>query len=1525
MRTLEQASCVFFWLRGTLSKKLNFSWISSVSSVESNIETLVKARSTNEVSPELVEARPLVLFDDERVPLCDFLRPAAEKVNNKVNNQDDELFEEFYQDFCEAWSPEGDRNVNIKGLTKYQEGILPFPSYLRYNPSCSQEQEKCRRAEARESYIALKEGNSKPKAYSKFKSKPNSPNLQSKTHESCFCSGELCSTSGGQNESRTSRCGNMQPKKVQRRSCKAELAHNLSLLLPLQRNVLDEADTRRKLLVAGGTIERNPGPNVGTATARGSKTPRRRTPAIRVTTYNVRGLGDEAKLRHLINSCYKKASVSDTDAIFFFQETYINGWNKIPYLWRGNYHLTEGNGHRCGCLTLLSSHINIVHSINFEDRGHLLVCQRTGDLRTSYILVNLYAPCPNSQAKIDFFERIFDAISEASITYECQNIIVAGDFNLNFRPNEVRNRAYPPQESRIAKIVAGFGLGLGLRDVWKDKSEFTWRRPNTDTFSTIDRVLFSESTMEIIHVTTEWALSASDHASVEVGLGLKEVDNGGKSKITRLDPSILKNVEGKAKFISEFETMYSCIGEGWNAHLRLEYAKMCIRTIAERIQAERKKQEKVEEEELSEELNLAIDALAGCQNEGEKEELIEYIEELRNRKSVLIDEKGERLAEKLGSKWYNEGEKSNKYFLNILNRRAPDSFKVIINNEGTEVATQEEIEKEIVNFYKALYEDYDRTQLKDVSVDDDFFKNLSPVTALEQDTVTARIRTEDLEKTLSRAKDTAPGPDGIPYSFYKALWRTMGPLMVEAWDYTLMSGNLCPSHKVSFLKLIPKVGMDLKKLTIWRPITLSNCDHKLITKTYADRMSLAVASKLKERQTAYLKGRLINDNVRAILSSINLTNKNEDLDGLIVSLDAKKAFDSVEHSFIKKCLIKFGLENFVPIFEILYSELRSDIIINGRISNGFRTLRGVKQGDALSCILFIMCMEPLLRNVEENPRIEVLQTNELGNIPKVYAYADDVNAIIKNERSSLQELFKEYGRLTEASGLELNADKTEIMHLNHRNQIVGIPIPQAFRIRYAGKSYDLRSCKEVKINGIIFQQSENETIRANVDLVTQKINGILQRWSARHLSILGKILIVKTFAISQVIYLMQSVVLKDEHFKEFNKLFYKFIWNRHYHAAKAPERIKREIVNKPMKYGGLGMLDLSMLDQSLKLRAFARLSESKHPFLSKVFDKMDMSDFFYPKSNFELEGIALRGLKLLGEARRKQIGKDQIGSDKTFVTLLKNAKIENVVNRLGRSSIPYFNLRVRGYRKVNELDARNLNSIKPFIEKQVYTELSKVINLRLPVQVDREWKMLFVKGGRLVNMVKLTSKELRMELVTQDPICEFKLGAHCTRNISLSWGANLTKVTSVRHRNILLRVAHGDVYTKEKLNRFGLSDTPQCPRCGDIETLQHKFLTCDYVKRIWEATFKLTRKLRPFDINEEKANLVLGLTRESEPIILSIHAEILLRILSLKDEDNFLIIPKVMLRLAVELLIRREKVGEIKSRLKDLLSNEESG
>ena len=71
-------------------------------------------------------------------------------------------------------------------------------------------------------------------------------------------------------------------------------------------------------------------------------------------------------------------------------------------------------------------------------------------------------------------------------------------------------------------------------------------------------------------------------------------------------------------------------------------------------------------------------------------------------------------------------------------------------------------------------------------------------------------------------------------------------------------------------------------------------------------------------------------------------------------------------------------------------------------------------------------MEPLLKNIKSNPDIEVIKTTLLNcELPKVYAYADDVNCIMRDSHPSLNALFKEYERLTKQSGLELNAEKTE--------------------------------------------------------------------------------------------------------------------------------------------------------------------------------------------------------------------------------------------------------------------------------------------------------------------------------------------------------------------------------------------------------------------------------------------------------------------------------------------------------------------
>jgi hypothetical protein len=110
------------------------------------------------------------------------------------------------------------------------------------------------------------------------------------------------------------------------------------------------------------------------------------------------------------------------------------------------------------------------------------------------------------------------------------------------------------------------------------------------------------------------------------------------------------------------------------------------------------------------------------------------------------------------------------------------------------------------------------------------------ITVEEAESMTVPITLNELWTTLKPLKDTAPGPDGISHIYLKKLWQILGPLILEAWNFSMQTNKMPPSHEKSYLRLIPKVGKDKLLLTNWRPITLSNCDHKLITRVYNGRL-----------------------------------------------------------------------------------------------------------------------------------------------------------------------------------------------------------------------------------------------------------------------------------------------------------------------------------------------------------------------------------------------------------------------------------------------------------------------------------------------------------------------------------------------------------------------------------------------------------------------------------------------------------------------------------------------------------------
>jgi hypothetical protein len=99
-------------------------------------------------------------------------------------------------------------------------------------------------------------------------------------------------------------------------------------------------------------------------------------------------------------------------------------------------------------------------------------------------------------------------------------------------------------------------------------------------------------------------------------------------------------------------------------------------------------------------------------------------------------------------------------------------------------------------------------------------------------------------------------------------------------------------------------------------------------------------------------------------------------------------------------------------------------------------------------------MDPLIRNLNENKKIEpIIFKSKLTNTVakhKATGYADDIAIVCSNTQGSIQEVFLQCERLTRKLGLELNADKTEILRIGYLNEHEVL-----HSINYMGKAYEI--------------------------------------------------------------------------------------------------------------------------------------------------------------------------------------------------------------------------------------------------------------------------------------------------------------------------------------------------------------------------------------------------------------------------------------------------------------------------------------
>ena len=167
--------------------------------------------------------------------------------------------------------------------------------------------------------------------------------------------------------------------------------------------------------------------------------------------------------------------------------------------------------------------------------------------------------------------------------------------------------------------------------------------------------------------------------------------------------------------------------------------------------------------------------------------------------------------------------------------------------------------------------------------------------------VTDNFQAWEVEAALKQmAPLKAPGPDGMPPLFFQNYWDLVkGDITTTILNY-LNSGSLPSTLNHTFVTLIPKVK-NPEKVTEFRPISLCNVLYKIFSKVLANRLKRILPLLISKHQSAFLKGRLITDNILVAFETLHyMKNHNSgSISFMALKLDMSKAYDSVEWPFLE--------------------------------------------------------------------------------------------------------------------------------------------------------------------------------------------------------------------------------------------------------------------------------------------------------------------------------------------------------------------------------------------------------------------------------------------------------------------------------------------------------------------------------------------------------------------------------------------------------------------------------------------------
>ncbi|KAJ3609823.1 hypothetical protein NHX12_024333 [Muraenolepis orangiensis] len=345
----------------------------------------------------------------------------------------------------------------------------------------------------------------------------------------------------------------------------------------------------------------------------------------------------------------------------------------------------------------------------------------------------------------------------------------------------------------------------------------------------------------------------------------------------------------------------------------------------------------------------------------------------------------------------------------------------LLSGTGQEITEPSQIRRRAVSFYSTLYtSEYEEGE----TLSEGFCNGLPQVSEEANSQLEGPLTIQELQTALQGMQGRrAPGIDGLSVEFYKAYWDVLSHDLLDVFNESLASGSMPVSCRRAVITLLPKKG-NLQDIKNQRPVSLLCVDYKILSKALATRLGKAVEQVIHRDQTYCVPGRSMVDNVHLIRDVLEVSSSLDINTGLI-SLDQEKAFDRVEHSFLWKVMEKFGFSaGFIAKIKVLYNKIESVLKFNGGLCAPFRVCRGVRQGCALSGMLYALSLEPLLNKIRS--KLQGLFLPGLNGNMVLSVYADDVVVFVRDQKDTdiLVDIVRDF---SSASAARVNWKKSEAL------------------------------------------------------------------------------------------------------------------------------------------------------------------------------------------------------------------------------------------------------------------------------------------------------------------------------------------------------------------------------------------------------------------------------------------------------------------------------------------------------------------